>query len=693
MAKRLLLLVALVAAPIAGVGVLPGAIAADVPCGAGATAGSVRLATDPAGDTTYANQSPEATDAQEDLRYVDAAVVPGGTARFVVGVEDLGTDDPPASAGLLVSLDITTDVGSFLVEASRSVARGDAGTGTIDGESEGVTATFDPTADTVTVSGPAALLPDRAATLSLTTAETRADGGVVLAPLTDTASGSCSYGFGKATETARFHRKAVTVTIIDTGIEASNPEFDFDETVDGPNGQLVGWWDFSATTKHAACGAPTVTWCSTTAPYDPDLTSGSHGTGTSGMAAGTNASPVKSPSACPGCNLAVAKVLNEDDDLLDGSMAEAIRWAVDVVHTDVISVSIGARFPIPEPVLHGVYAAQRYARERGVLVLFANGNGWENSGIPGQPGGFMNYGNSVDVLSVGASDLDGLFVTTDPEVVAPYTVVTSSSKDADDDGTADGYHEISGTSFSTPFTAGIAAHLISSGRLCKAPDLSPAFIEQLIKDTATDTTIPPSHEGYGVVGIDTLQTALGVLCNGDERPVPDPVTKTYVDHVSGTERMVSSDVVSGWTVGGPTIVRSPDERSTPGVLGLSTPTVADTEIFEVTVRPGRSIDATFSYVGDTSTSPDFDVYAYDVTDGVSYTPRTLVAKAASTALEPERLQYRNTSLRTQKVRIVVTGFTIITDQAFAVSGTRLGAPVDEGVAAVTIDLTGLVTIE
>jgi hypothetical protein len=678
------LLVALIAGPLAAIGALPGATAVDLPpCDRGAQRGSVRLATDPAGDAVYAGQPALAgtADSQEDLRYVDAAIDLKRTATFVVGVEDLGTSDPPGSVGLLVSLELATEGGTLQVDASRGVATGDTGTGSIGGTSEGVSAVFDDAADTITVSGPASLLPRGATSFTLTNAETRADGGLVLAPLTDTAAGACAY---KAAKPARFRPDAVTVTIIDTGIEASNPEFDYDESQAGPNGQLVGWWDFSATTAHAPCGEATATWCATVGPYDPDLSSGSHGTGTSGMAAGTNASAVKSPSACPGCNLAVAKVLNEDEDLLDGDLAAAIRWAVDVVRTDVISVSIGAAAPIPEPVLHDTYLAQRYAREHGVLVLFANGNGWGNAGVPGQPGGFMNYGNSVDVLSVGASDIDGLQATTDPEVAAPYTVVTSASQAADDDGTEDGYHEISGTSFSTPFTAGIAAHLISSGRQCDAPDLSPSFIEQLIKDTATDTALPPSNEGYGVVGLDTMQTALGVLCDGEERPVPDPVTSTYVDHVSGTERQLSSDTLSTWTLGGPTIVRSPETKSTPGVLGLSTPTLADTEIFEVTVGPGRSIDATFSYVGDTSTSPDFDVYAYDVTDGVAYNGRTVVATSASGAIEPERLQYRNATLRTQTLRIVVTGFTILTDQAFAVSGSPLGAPVDEGLAAVTV---------
>ena len=48
--------------------------------------------------------------------------------------------------------------------------------------------------------------------------------------------------------------------------------------------------------------------------------------------------------------------------------------------------------------------------------------------------------------------------------------------------------------------------------------------------------------------------------------------------------------------------------------------------------------------------------------------------------------YRNTTLRTQKVRVVVTGYSLITKQGFTMTGTPLGAPVDEGIAALTINL-------
>jgi hypothetical protein len=688
MIKRLIVLASLLAGTVVGVSGSTAARAASTTpaCGAG-NGGLTRLATDPAGDTTYANESvPNSTDSQEDIRYVDSSVT-GGVVTFVIGVQDLTAGDPPASSGLLASLDVATDSGSFAVDASRSATTGDTGTGSINGKA--ATARFDTTADTITVSGPSSLLPNSPYLFKLTTAETRADGGLVLAPLTDSATGSCQYTFGSAVPTVAFDPTRATITVIDTGSEASNPEFNYDETVPGPNGQFVGWWDFSGTKSHAACGTASSVWCATKGPYDPDMNSGSHGTGTTGMAAGTNASSVKTPSACPGCNLAVAKVLNEDpgttggDSGLDGSLADAIHWAVDVVHTDVISISIGAIAPLPEPLVHDTYLAFRYARERGVLITVANGNGWADAEGPGQPGGFMNYGNSTDVLSVGANDIDGYLVTTDPEVTGPFTVMTSASKAQDTDGTTDGYHSISGTSFSTPFTAGLAAHLISSGRLCGATDLSPAFLEQLIKDTAVDsTTLPPMSEGYGEVSLGTMQTALGVLCNGSVRPTVNSVTKLYTDDVSGTERETSSNTLSAWTLG-MNIVRNPvGKKSSPGVIGLSTPDVSDTEIYQVTLQPGQTLDDTLSYASD-STAPDLDLFLFNATTGVAYNGKTILAASATGGGLAEHVTYRNTTLRAQKVRLVVVGYQVINRTPFSITGTSLGAPVDEGYAAVT----------
>jgi hypothetical protein len=684
--KRTLILCAVAAVTVAGLA-RPSAAAPSDPCAPGIY--GTRLASDPAGDTTYAgNATPvPLTDRQEDIRFVDANVN-ATTVSFTIGIDDLGDADPPNSVGLLASLDVMTQSGgTFSVNAARSTTAANPGSGDINGVGSegGVSATFDSLTNTITVAGPASVLPQPSASFLLTNAETRADGGIVVAPLTDTAVGDCTYTFGTVTPTAPFDPNNVTITVIDTGITASSPEFNYDETQTGPNGQLVGWWDFSATTSHPACGATPTIWCSTKAPYDPDTASGSHGTGTTGMAAGNNVSPAKTPSACPGCRLAVAKVDNEDSDTLDGSLADAIHWGVDVVHTDVINISIGARVPIPEPIVHDVYAAVRYARERGVLVTFANGNGWADAGIPGQPGGFMNYGNSVDALSVGAAGLDGYLVTTDPEVTATYTVVTSASPQADTDGNPDGYHQISGTSFSSPFLAGVAAHLISAGRLCGAPDLSPGYVEQLLKDTAADDiTIPPSNEGYGEVDLATMDTALGVLCNGATRPTPAPETKLYTDHVSGTERMISGQTVSGWTLGGPTITKLAARDNDRQNLGTSTPDLADVEIYKVTLLPGQTLDVTFGYVGG-GANADFDVYAYDVTSKVAYNGSTIVTSAATGARLPERLVYTNKLPRVRVLHVAVVGYTLIGEQRFSRS-LPLGAPVYQGIAAIGTNL-------
>jgi hypothetical protein len=78
------------------------------------------------------------------------------------------------------------------------------------------------------------------------------------------------------------------------------------------------------------------------------------------------------------------------------------------------------------------------------------------------------------------------------------------------------------------------------------------------------------------------------------------------------------------------------------------------------------------------------VYLYDLTSWPGYNGHSIVQRSAAGAGEAEHISYRNNTLRTQRLRVVVTGFSIITNQRFAVTGTPLGAPVDEGIAAVTV---------
>ena len=331
--------------------------------------------------------------------------------------------------------------------------------------------------------------------------------------------------------------KAPVVTVIDTGIRATHEDFDYR----GPastSDQLVAWWDFTAEKKKQDV------WPRQGQLWDPRVpqpydTVG-HGTLTAGLAAGRNTSAKKTPSANPGGKLAVAKVFYYETGVSEAkttpdldAVAAAIRWAVDTVHTDVITMSIGSVVPNPASATRSIYDALQYAREHGVLVVVSNGNGFGNLGVvPGDPGWANNWAASPYVLAVGAASSTGYTNSTDPEVAAVYSI-TGPSSTGDHD-----YADNGGTSFGTPYVAGYAAAVLAASRQGGHP-LNADALEQFVKDSSNDTGYPPQTEGYGVVDQAQLPAAVADARSGrrPSRPSPD-LSALYVDGVAGTLRIL-----------------------------------------------------------------------------------------------------------------------------------------------------------
>ena len=330
-------------------------------------------------------------------------------------------------------------------------------------------------------------------------------------------------------------RKAAPVTVtepvvavLDTGLRATHQEFDYRGRT-ATNDQLVGWWDFTDEKKGKIVRPqPGQLWdTEVPEPYDPH----GHGTGTAAMAVGHNRVAEKTPSALPGGKLAVGRVLNKTGGL-SGDLPSAVRWATDTVRADVINISIGSIVPVPSALQQATYDAIADARRKGILVVVSNGNGYANVGaIPGDPGWASWFSSSPHVLAVGASGANGYLVSTDPEVVAAFSVVTAARQG---DST---YVTSAGTSFGAPFVAGFAARLIREARLTGRA-VEPGRLEQLIKYVAKDSpSSAPTFEGYGTVSMTELPAAIGHVRAGTlpGRPSPD-VSGMYVESVAGTLR-------------------------------------------------------------------------------------------------------------------------------------------------------------
>lgn len=445
----------------------------------------------------------------------------------------------------------------------------------------------------------------------------------------------------------------VVVAMIDTGVRATHNEFNYG----GPTSttdQFVGWWDFS---NDAGLHEPAIgqTWDTVIAdPFDPH----GHGTATASLAVGQNAasSTVKKPSLCPGCKLAVAKV-GEADGTISGNIAAAIAWARETVHADVISMSIGSIVPLPSFISADVYREARLARQAGILMVVSNGNGFANAGVPGEPGFATSYGNSTDVLGVGADDIDGPTVTTDPEVVAQFFDVPSASNSCDSC-----YAGVTGTSFSAPYTAGFAAALKQTA-LDNGRPAGPDYIEKLVKFSARDTIVPPTFEGYGVIDAAQFSGANSHAAAGTlpVRPSPD-INNLYVETVQGTLDDVWTDK-AGESL--QLAQKTFTGTLTPvGTIGPSAPTgLAEGEVFTFKANAGDVVTFDMGWVTPDEVA-DIDMYAFQ-SSGDTLIGNLMVDRSNNGAGIAEHIEFVAPANATYTLFIV--GWSVVTPQAYTLT--------------------------
>ena len=257
----------------------------------------------------------------------------------------------------------------------------------------------------------------------------------------------------------------VTVAIIDTGVDESNPDL---------KGQLV-------TGAHLDKTGALVTG---------DLTDTfGHGTHVAGIIAG-NADGHGITGIAPGAKI---MPINVDSPLLDGvTVGTAIRYAAD--HgANVVNLSLGFDdIKLFQSDIAPICAASKYAHDHGVIIVASAGNDGEGLDLPSAPA------DCGDPISVAA--LDNTMQTTswssfDPTVslAAPGANIYSSVPTLL---SRDRYAVLSGTSMSSPFVAGVAALVLQLH-----PTWTPDQVKAQLVDTAED--LGPSgfdpRYGYGAV--------------------------------------------------------------------------------------------------------------------------------------------------------------------------------------------------
>ncbi|HEX2729527.1 MAG TPA: S8 family serine peptidase, partial [Rubrobacteraceae bacterium] len=251
-------------------------------------------------------------------------------------------------------------------------------------------------------------------------------------------------------------KATVRIGVVDSGIRASHPDL---------NGKLIAQYDFGNGDGVA------------------EDTEG-HGTHVSGVAAAETGNRAGVAGACPNCRLMMAKV-DRGGTIDAAAVIEGINWAANR-GAKVINLSLGATGYVEAEA-----RAVSYAQSRGAVVVAAAGNA--NSTIREYPAAYRG------VLAVAATTRAGTRANFSNrgdwiDIAAPGVDILSTAPS--------GYSSMSGTSFSSPYVAGVAGLLASQGR-------SPSAISRRITGTATDLGPDGRDPYYGAGRLDAA-AAVGI---------------------------------------------------------------------------------------------------------------------------------------------------------------------------------------
>lgn len=300
------------------------------------------------------------------------------------------------------------------------------------------------------------------------------------------------------------------VAVLDSGVEADHPDIDLYTEDPGNETYPGGWGEWNEAGEMVN---------STPGPYG-----GAHGTHTSGIVSGGDASNV-SIGVAPNVKLMHGGVLTPTSGNTFAAITSGMEWAVEE-DADVISMSLGCQ-PGPcfsEPMVEPVENAEA----AGSIVIASSGNGGE--GTSGSPG------NVFESVAIGASDRNanitdfssGMTVDTSedwgdaapenwpeeyvvPAVSAPGNLVYSSIPEGQSlsPGAYPGCTEeaqwcnVSGTSMSAPAVAGAVALMESAAG---PGQLTNDQIRTALRETAWKPEGEPSGNDtrYGAGIVDAL---------------------------------------------------------------------------------------------------------------------------------------------------------------------------------------------
>lgn len=275
--------------------------------------------------------------------------------------------------------------------------------------------------------------------------------------------------------------RGVLVCMMDTGFRKSHEIFQ--------HSNIVAEWDFVNNDGDVQQDL-----------FDPDDYSDSHGTGTWSILGGYKPGELIGPAYGADFILAKTETTIFEQPIEEDYWVAGIEWA-EALGAEVVSSSLGYTDWYTFEDMNGETAVTTIAADRavslGVVVVTAAGNERNKSW-----GHIIAPADGFGVISVGAVDYLGNISSfsspgptyderTKPEVCA---LGVDNWLAANTQSGSDTYQKGSGTSFSTPLVAGVAAVLLEVHR-----DWTPSQVRSALLSTASRSLNPDNDYGWGIV--------------------------------------------------------------------------------------------------------------------------------------------------------------------------------------------------
>ena len=372
--------------------------------------------------------------------------------------------------------------------------------------------------------------------------------------------------------------EGVVVAVLDTGILPAHPDFEAGALLEGydfisdafvsrrpTNARVPGALDYGDWN-------PVAGECYTSPSPSPVTTSSWHGTHVAGTVAQATNDGIGMAGVAPKATILPVRVLGRCGGYTS-DIADAIVWASGGTVTgvpanpnpaQVINMSLGgggACDTLTQQAING-------AVSRGTTVVVAAGNSNANAAnyspascanvvnvganrINGGRASYSNYGASVDISAPGGGGgTDG-----NPNGYVWQSLSYSDTGPYDDEL---GWGGMAGTSMASPHVAGVVA-LVQSALVANGQDpLTPAAMEQLLKDTARAFPVSiPTNTPIGAGIVDPVAALAAALEDGGEPGDPtdptDPQATALTNKValtgqSGGDKLYSFTATAGSTL-------------------------------------------------------------------------------------------------------------------------------------------------